>query len=391
MSRILFVNGNLYGHMNPTLPVVSALVNRNEDVWYFCSKLFEEKVLACGARFIDLGEKLEAFMAGYKPAGNHPFYTLLEYIIRYDEALLPVLLEKIDGMNFDYIVCDSILGAGYFLKNMLDIPVICSNSTFVMSKLPLPDRMMELGFHPQLDDFYGRLENLCERYNVKIPTAYELFTSKCDLNIVYTSKEFNSEDEFDDTYAFVGPSIQDRDEHLDFPFEKLEGKRVVYISLGTINTSYNDFYIACMRALSHIDCTVIMSVGRKCSIDSLGAIPDNFIVQNYVPQLEILQKTDVFISHGGFNSVSEALYYGVPVITVPTVNDQFLVAKRVIQTGTGKMLKMNEITDEVITESVVDLLSDSKYKEASQRIGESFRLAGGFEKAADYILALKKE
>ena len=110
-----------------------------------------------------------------------------------------------------------------------------------------------------------------------------------------------------------------------------------------------------------------------------------------MPQLEILQKTDVFISHGGFNSVSEALYYGVPVITVPTVNDQFLVAKRVIQTGTGKMLKMNEITDEVITESVVDLLSDSKYKEASQRIGESFRLAGGFEKAADYILALKKE
>jgi MGT family glycosyltransferase len=391
MACALFINGNLYGHINPTLPVVSELVRRKEDVWYLCSKIFEDKVQACGARFIDLSENIEAFMTGYKPAGNHPFYTLLEYIIRYDEAVLPELLAKIGEMHFDYIVCDSILGAGYFLKNMLDIPVICSNSTFVISRLPVPDRMMERGFHPQLDDFYNRLENMCGKYKVRVPAAYELFTSKCDLNIVYTSKEFNSEDNFDDSYAFVGPSIKDREEDAGFPFDKIKGERVVYISLGTINTSFIDFYIACMRALTNMDCTVIMSVGRKCSIDSLGEIPDNFIVRNYVPQLEILQRTDVFISHGGFNSVSEALYYGVPVITVPTVNDQFMVAKRVMQTGTGTMLKMNEITDKVIADAVSDLLADSKYKDASRRIGQTLQSAGGFEKAADCILALLKE
>ena len=391
MSKILFVNGNLYGHMNPTLPVAAELVRRGEDVWYFCSHVFEEKIRAAGAGFIDYGGDLESFLAGYKSTGNHPFYSLLEYIIRYDEAVLPVLLPKIRDMHFDCIICDSILGAGYFLENILDIPVICSNSSFVMKRLPVPDRMMVPGFHPQLDEFNGRLQTVCEEYSVKVPTGYELFTSKCDLNLVYTSKEFNSEDDFDETYVFAGPSLQDIGEEADFPFEKIEGKRVIYISLGTINTNFNDFYITCMRAFACRDSTIVMSVGKKCDIAALGVIPDNFIVRNFVPQLEILKRTAVFISHGGFNSVSEALYYGVPVIAVPMVNDQYMVAARLVKTGAGMTLKMNEITEKVMEQSVAELLSDPSYREASERIGRSLRLAGGFEKAADRILALVKE
>lgn len=391
MSRGLFVNGNLYGHMNPTLPVIAALVNRGEEVWCFCSKLFENKINESGAHFLDLGESLEAFMAGYTPTGNHPFYKLLEYIIRYDEAMLPELTAKIRDLSFDYVVCDSILGGGYFLKKLLNIPVICSNSSFAMNKLPVPERMMAPGFHPQLDDFYKRLEAVCDTYQVTVPSGYELFISKGDLNLVYTSKEFNSEDEFDDSYEFVGPSIKERKEAADFPFEKIADKRAVYISLGSINTNFPDFYKSCMAALKNIGRPVIMSVGTKCDIDSLGEIPDNFIVRNYVPQLEILKRADVFISHGGFNSVSEALYYGVPVIAVPLVNDQYMVAKRLEKTGAGVTLQMNEINEKIIKEAVSELLNETRYKEASERIGKTFRLAGGYEKAADSILALVKE
>ena len=391
MSRVLFVNGNLYGHMNPTLPVVASLVSRGEEVWYFCSNLFEDKIKETGAHFLDLGENLEAFMAGYKPTGNHPFYMLLEYIIRYDEAMLPELTAKIKDLPFDYVVCDSILGGGYFLKKLLNIPVICSNSTFVMSKLPVPERMMVPGFHPQLDEFYERLKAVCDKYQVIVPDAYEFFVSKGDLNLVYTSKEFNSEDEFDDSYKFVGPSIKERKEVTKFPFEKMEDKRVIYISLGTINTSFPDFYKSCMGALKNIGRPVIMSVGTKLDIDSLGEIPDNFIVSNYVPQLEILKRADVFISHGGFNSVSEALYYGVPVIAVPMVNDQYMVAKRLEKTGAGITLQMNGITEKIIEEAVSELLNQAGYKDASERIGKTLHLAGGYEKAADCILALVKE
>ena len=391
MSKVLFVNGNLYGHINPTLPVVGELVKRGEEVWYFCSKLFEDRIKAAGANFIYWGENLEKFIASYKTSGNHPFYMLLEYIIRYDNAMLPELLEKTSNMKFDYIIYDSILGSGYFLKNIMKIPVICSNSSFAMSKLPVPDRMMEPGFHPQLDLFYELLQTECEKWKVKVPSGYELFISKGDLNIVYTSKEFNSEEDFDDTYKFVGPSIKQRDEETEFTFEKIESERVVYISLGTINTDFNDFYKICMNALSNLNCKVVMSVGKKCDINLLGEIPGNFIVCNFVPQLEILKRASLFVSHGGFNSVSEALYYGVPIITIPMVNDQYMVAKRVEKVGAGITLQMKEITEKSIKESVLKMLSYIKYHEASERIGKSFQSAGGYEKAADYILELVKE
>ncbi len=391
MSKVLFVNGNLYGHINPTLPVVAELVKRGEEVWYYCSKLFRENVEAVGAKFIDWGENLDSFMSSYQSTGNHPFYMLLEYMIRYDNAVLPELLEMIDNDNFTTIIYDSILGAGYFLKQILKIPVICSNSSFVMSKLPVPDRMMEPGFHPQLDYFYELLKAECDKWKVKVPSGYEFFINKGDLNIVYTSKEFNSDEEFDTTYQFVGPSIKPRDENLDFPYEALGNERIVYISLGTINTDFVGFYQMCMNALSNINYIIVMSVGRKCDINSLGDIPSNFIICHFAPQLELLKRADVFISHGGFNSVSEALSYGVPVITIPMVNDQYMVAKRLEKVGAGISLRMNEITTDSIKESVLLMLSDKKYQKASERIGRTLQLAGGYEKAADHILELLKE
>jgi len=391
MSKVLFVNGNLYGHINPTLPVVAELVKRGEEVWYFCSKAFEQNVNATGAHFIDSGENLEVFLAEYKPTGNHPFYMLLEYIVKYDCVMIPELLNKTKNIQFDYVIYDSILGAGYFLKNIMKVPVICSNSTFAMNRLPVPDRMMEPGFHPQLDEFYKVLEGVCKKLNVNVPSGYDLFVNKGDLNIVYTSKEFNFEGEsFDDSYKFVGPSIKARDEISDFPFEKIDGEKVIYISLGTINTDFNDFYRKCMNALGTLEYKVIMSVGKKCDINLLGEIPDNFIVYNFVPQLEILKRTNIFISHGGFNSVSEALYYGVPVIAIPMVNDQYMTARRLVEIGSGMVLKMDELMEADIKDAVSIISADRKYNDVCEKIRKSFIIAGGYQKAVDYILEFSK-
>lgn len=391
MSKVLFVNGNLYGHINPTIPVVQELVERGEEVWYFCSKEFEDKVRKAGAIFIDYEETVYHFIKSYKPTDYHPFFMLLEYMIRYGHTILPILLEKIKEKEFDYIVYDSVLGGGYFLKRLLDIPVFCSNSSFAIKKLPIPERMLEKGFHPQLDQFYIMLEKECEKWKIKVPSVYDFFINKGDLNFVYTSKEFNSNEDFDESYKFVGPSIRTRSETIEFPFEKVEREDIIYISLGTINTEYNDFYNMCLEAFSGVENTVVMSVGSKCDISKLRQIPDNFIVQNYVPQLEILKRAKVFISHAGFNSVSESLLFGVPVIAIPMMNDQYMVANRLEQTNAGITLNMKEITKEKILNAVQMVLEDTKYREASLHIAATFGKERGYEKAADMILQFIKE
>jgi MGT family glycosyltransferase len=165
----------------------------------------------------------------------------------------------------------------------------------------------------------------------------------------------------------------------------MKHQKVVYISLGTINTNFQEFYQKCMDSLENTDISVIMSVGKKINISSFNRIPDNFIIKNYVPQLEILKRCNIFISHGGFNSVSEALYYGVPVIVIPLTNDQFMTAQHIEKIGAGKTLKMNNITTVDIRNTVYDIMADKQYYENCSQIRDSFHNAGGYKKAADYI------
>lgn len=385
MSKVLFVNGNLYGHFNPTLPIVTELVNRGEEVWYFSSIAFKDKILAAGAHFMDAN--LENFYSTYRPSGNHPFFTLLEYIIKYEAALIPVLLDQTKGIKFDYAICDSILGAGYFVKSILKLPMICSNTTFARNYLPVPDWMMEVGSHPQLDEFYRELHNTCNQYQIPVPSGYEFFSNVGDCNLVYTSSEFNSDiADFDQSFHFVGPSILERKDTIDFPMEQVEKDKLIYISLGTINTDFTSFYQLCMKAFERLDLKVVLSVGTKCEIATLGPIPDNFIVCNYVPQLEILKRTNVFITHGGFNSVNEALYYNVPVVVIPMANDQHMVAKRVVELGCGLSYSFQEIDEKILREAVETLLTKVQYRQACEEIGSTLRKNHGYQAAVEVIL-----
>jgi MGT family glycosyltransferase len=129
----------------------------------------------------------------------------------------------------------------------------------------------------------------------------------------------------------------------------------------------------------------VLSVGHKTPISSLGAIPENFIVRNFVPQLDILQRTALFISHGGMNSANEGLYYGVPLIVIPQSIDQPWVARRVAQLKAGKMLHRDRIRASTLCHVADEILANSAYAEASVRIGETLRQAGGYLRAADEI------
>lgn len=406
MSKILFVNGNLQGHFNPTLPVAAELVDRGEEVWYYCSGIFKKKLESVGVHFLS-SDDLEDFYISYRPTGNHPFYSILEYMIDYYKVMLPSLMDKIQNLKFDCLVCDSVLGAGYFIKEIMKLPVISSNTSFVMNHLPVPDRMLTEGFHPQLDEFYRKLYDLCQSWDVKTPSVLDFFCNKGDRNIVYTSRMFNPGGPlFDETYQFVGPSIHQRElihfpgiknfpetkkssEVNDFPFDKIQGQKIVYISLGTINTNFMDFYHMCIEALGNMDYSVVMSIGRKCNLEDFKNIPDNFIISNYVPQLEILKNTSVFISHCGMNSVDEAIYYGVPIIAIPLVNDQPMIAQQIVKLGVGISLKMSEITSDDIKKAVSDILSQNTYREMCRKIQDSFQTAGGYQKAADLIQSLR--
>jgi MGT family glycosyltransferase len=110
-----------------------------------------------------------------------------------------------------------------------------------------------------------------------------------------------------------------------------------------------------------------------------------------VPQLDILQQVDAFITHGGMNSVHEGLYYGVPEITVPHQLEQLLNGKRVADTGTGILLgdkrPYGRVTAEELRQALDKVLPQPQYRQNAQHYGKTLQDAGGYLRAVAEIEA----
>lgn len=386
MSKILFINGNLHGHINPTLPIVKELVLQGEEVYYFSTKDFQLKIESAGGVFMDYGDLLDGFLQNFRPHGNHPFYTLMEYMLGFDRTAIPIILNKIEGISFDLIIYDVMFGGGNIIARRLALPSIASCSSFVMENPPLPSRMLEQGYDPQLDLILEELSNTKSEWGMEKLLLADVFFKRASKVLVYTSRMFQPMgDSYDNSFCFIGPSIMDRQEVLDFQLKT--NNHIIYISMGTIVNNCPAFYQMCMEAFKDTNYQVIMSVGRKTNISSLGNIPENFIIRDYIPQLEILKHTSLFISHGGLNSVSEAIWHGVPIIAIPMANDQPAVAKRLSELGAGLMLNRNDLNSDSIRKTADTILSDHKFYDRCNVLKNSFLIAGGYQKAVTEIIS----
>lgn len=391
--NILFINANLYGHINPTLGLLKKLNKRGNKVSYFCSEPFAEQITNTGAKWIGYSNRLELFLKEYRPTDRHPFFMLMEYILLYDEMVLPEILEIMQKNMYDLIICDSIFGGACFLKQLTNIPVVCSHSSFAMSKAPVPQRMLVAGFHPQLDNCYKILKRICDTYKIEEPSIEQVFISKGDLNIVYTSREFNGDDGVHEPdYLFAGPSIDRPQEANEMDFSVIGDRKLIYISLGSLNTDFIDFYKMCISAFSNTDYYVCMSIGKKCDITQIGEIPPNFMVKSFLPQIEILRRADVFITHAGFNSVNEALYFGVPMLALPQVNDQHMVAKRLVSMQLGVLESMQDLTSDILRLKTETLIINKKIKENCMQTSQEMRKYASLESTVSELEAyhLKK-
>lgn len=195
-----------------------------------------------------------------------------------------------------------------------------------------------------------------------------------DCNLVYTLREFQPfADSFpEEKFHFIGPSVYDRkDTDLQsVPFG------VIYISIGTILKSGGHFFRTCMAALGSEPVTVVLSVG-SFEIAKLGSIPENFIVQNHVPQMAVLKQASLFITHGGMNSVSEAMGRGVPMLVIPFVSNQPVNARQVEKMGLGKVLDYKSITADVLRDTAFTIMENQQFRKNLQKIQDKISCVPG--------------
>ncbi|MGC7102027.1 glycosyltransferase [Amycolatopsis lurida] len=369
MSRFLLVVPPLVGHVNPVVGVAAELTRRGHEVaWAGHGELITR--LAGAARVYD---------CALPPATARPpdlrGAAALKFLwedgfLPLATAMAPAVEAAIADFRPDALLVDQQAVAGGLIADRLGLPWLTSATTSAELTDPLASM-------PKVRDWVlDRLAGLRASIGDPASTADPRFSPHGVL--AFTTAELAGEMR---GVHFVGPSITDRESEKDFPWDWLDHRPTVLVTLGTANAD------AGARFLTECAATGV----RAVVADPAGVLPssDTVLSRPHVPQLELLPKMDAVICHGGHNTVCETLWHDLPLVVAPIRDDQPVIAEQVAEAGAGVRVRFTKATADHLRVAISTVLDPGSGMRANAaRIGRSFRAAGGAAAAAGHLEAL---
>jgi MGT family glycosyltransferase len=139
------------------------------------------------------------------------------------------------------------------------------------------------------------------------------------------------------------------------------------------------------EACAGLDLQLVISLGGGQDPSLLRDLPGDPIVVGYAPQLDLIQRATMTISHGGLNTALESLAWGVPMVVLPVTYDQPGVGARVEWSAVGRSIPVGRLTVDRLRDAVRNVLGDPSYRERARRLQASIEAADGLNRAADLI------
>ena len=387
MATFVFFNVSAHGHINPTLPIVAELSRRDHKVYYFTGGPFADVVQKAGGIPVTLSGTLRN--QNTRPPGDKEIALLPFLMARELPHIVPEIVDRLKSINPDCIIFNTILPAPRLAARILHLPTI-GFRPFHSSRQQL--RIIDTFTDPNLkllaQTASKALAEVITLYQLPDMTLQEVFSKMPGLTLVFLPKIFQVDAaQFDERFLFVGPSFIEPP-LMPWPIAQSSKSPVIriYISLGTLRNNDPDFYRMCFAAFSASDWSVVMSVGDQIDLHTLGPVPDNFVVKRSVPQTALLPHVDVFVTHGGLNSTMESLYYGVPLVVLPSIKEQETTAKRVLDLHLGLVLNRTDLTADVLRETVTTVCQNELIRRSVHDLKNAIRSAGGYLRATDAIV-----
>ena len=199
--------------------------------------------------------------------------------------------------------------------------------------------------------------------------------------------------ELPDTFHYVGALASARPGGSDssFPWQRLDGRPLVFASLGTVSDAANlPVYPKIAAACAGLDAQLVVTLGRwhdkhfATSAD-MGTLPGNPLLVDFAPQLELLDRAALLITHAGMNSTLESLSRGVPMVAMPRSGDQLAVASLIQSTGVGVRAPFYGGSADEVRRAVERVLVEDRFRTRAKELQQALHAAGGVRRAADIV------
>ncbi|MFI8091342.1 macrolide family glycosyltransferase [Streptomyces sp. NPDC086080] len=394
--HVAFLPFPAHGHINTTLPVVAELVRRGHRVTFATNARFAPLAAAAGAEVLPY----ESWLASRElPDRVDAEYMVREPVRSIDEAIatVPVYEAGFADDIPDVVLYDvSTFAAGRVLSRKWRRPAIELFATFASNEhYSLTQQIGDLYAgeidreHPALVDFFVKQGRLLRDHGLEDVTLEEFNAPADDANLVFLPRPFQpAGDTFDDRFAFVGPCIGNRADETPW-HPPGDGRPLLLVSMGSFSFDHQRALVRrCVEAFGDTEWQVVVSAGQWTGDDGLSIVPDNVQLHRWAPQLAVLEKADAFVSHAGMNSVMESLYFGTPVVAVPNMPEQRLIAARLDALGLGIHVPPAEASAERLRAAVDRVATGTATRERVRSLSEDLRACGGPALAADYVEAV---
>ena len=408
--RVGLVCPEMPGHVNPTLTLGRALTARGHAVTLVGFPSAEAATARAGLEFAAIGWpehcsgrtatifRRLAGMTGYGALLQTGI--LLRHVARIGLRDLPPLFRS---HRLDGVVVDQVFPAGGTAADLLGLPHCVSCCALTMHQEPaIPPATTG---HPFERGWRARVRNGLSNLSL-IPTVYGLYSPIFHFrrahrlprlkDVVSQSQGLAQVAQQPAFFDFPRKRLPDhfhptrpwhvatRDERVPFPWDRLDGRPLVYASLGTLQNRQRPLFDAILEGAAGLPVQLVLSFGRADAAWD-GPVPSNAIVVPYAPQLPLLDRAVAVVTHSGLNTTLEALARGKPMVCVPITNDQPGVAARVARLGAGLVVPPKRLTAGAVHEALTRLTTDESYRSAAESCREKTESSPDVHHAAAVI------
>jgi len=191
--------------------------------------------------------------------------------------------------------------------------------------------------------------------------------------------------ELPQNFHYVGPLRSPAPTPIPFPWERLDGRPLVYASLGTLQNGKEEVFRCFAESCLGLNVQLVVTHGGGLKEEIASSLPGKPLVVGYAPQLDVLLRSTLTLTHAGLNTVLDSLKCGVPMVAVPITYEQPAIASRVRWAGVGEVLPFARLNVRRLRQALERVLGDSSYFRNAQLFKESINRAGGVKRAAQII------